>query len=48
MKQTEIMKNILQDEFDSVVWVKNPDQKEFRSDIDRIVYEMTSGENTCL
>ena len=41
----DILKGIPKSEFETVVWTKKPDWEEFRSDIDRIVYEMMSGEN---
>ena len=41
---SEILKSIPQSEFDTVVWTQKPDWEVFRSDIDRIVYEMLSGE----
>jgi hypothetical protein len=31
-------------ELDTIAWTKKPDWQEFRSDIERIVYEMMSGE----
>ena len=40
----EILKGIPQSEFETIVWTKKPDWKVFRDDIDRIVYEMLSGE----
>ena len=40
----EILKNMPQNEFETVSWIKKPDWKLFREDIDRIVYEMISGE----
>ena len=40
----EILTSMPQSEFETIVWTKKPDWQEFRSDIDRIVYEMMSGE----
>jgi predicted nucleotidyltransferase component of viral defense system len=41
----EILTGIPKSEFESVAWTKKPDWQEFRKDIDRIVYEMMSGES---
>ena len=41
----EILKGMPQSEFETIAWIKKPDWHEFCSDIDRIVYEMTSGES---
>jgi len=42
---SEILTSMPESEFETVVWIKKPDWKEFRSDIDRIVYEMISGKS---
>jgi predicted nucleotidyltransferase component of viral defense system len=41
---TEILTSIPKSEFETITWTKKPDWQEFRNDIDRIVYEMLSGE----
>ena len=41
---TEILSGIPQSEFETIAWVQKPDWEMFRSDIDRIVYKMISGE----
>ena len=41
---SEILKGMPQSEFETVAWTKKPDWEEFRRDIERIVYEMMSGE----
>jgi hypothetical protein len=41
---TEILTSIPQSEFETIAWTKKPDWQEFRNDIERIVYEMMSGE----
>jgi predicted nucleotidyltransferase component of viral defense system len=41
---SEILMGIPQSEFESLAWIKKPAWEEFRADIDRIVYEMMSGE----
>jgi predicted nucleotidyltransferase component of viral defense system len=40
---SEIMTGMPQSEFETIAWVKKPGWEEFRSDIDRIIYEMMSG-----
>ena len=40
----DILQGMPQSEFETITWVKKPDWEIFRSDIDRIVYEMVSGE----
>ena len=40
---SEILSGIPRHEFETIVWIKKPDWEVFRSDIDRIVYEMISG-----
>jgi len=40
---TEILTSIPQSEFEAIAWTKNPGWQEFRSDIDRIAFEMISG-----
>ncbi len=42
---TEILAGIPQSEFESLAWNKKPSWDTFRSDIDRIIYEMISGES---
>jgi hypothetical protein len=42
----DILKGMPQNEFDAIAWTKKPDWREFCADIDKIVYEMLSGE-TC-
>jgi hypothetical protein len=41
----EILTTMPQSEFENLAWIKKPAWEEFRADIDRIVYEMMSGEN---
>jgi predicted nucleotidyltransferase component of viral defense system len=41
---SEILTSMPQNEFETVAWTKKPDWQEFRNDIERIVYEMMSGE----
>ena len=41
----EILKGIPKSEFEKIAWTKKPDWEVFRNDIDRIVYEMISGES---
>jgi predicted nucleotidyltransferase component of viral defense system len=41
---SEILTGMPQSEFETITWTKNPDWKEFQNDINRIVYEMISGE----
>ena len=41
---SEILTGMPEHEFDTIIWVKKPDWKVFRSDIEKIVYEMISGE----
>jgi predicted nucleotidyltransferase component of viral defense system len=40
----DILQGMPQSEFETITWTKKPDWQEFRNDIDRIVYEMMSGE----
>jgi len=40
----DILQGIPQSEFETIAWTKKPGWQEFRSDIDRIVYAMISGE----
>jgi hypothetical protein len=42
---SEILKGMPQSEFDTIAWIKKPDWDEFCNDIDRIIYEMISGES---
>jgi predicted nucleotidyltransferase component of viral defense system len=42
---SEILTSVPQSEFETVAWTKKPDWQEFRNDINRIVYEMMSGES---
>lgn len=39
----DILKGMPQKEFETIAWVKKPDWQEFCNDIDRIVYDMLSG-----
>jgi hypothetical protein len=41
---SEILLGMPQSEFESIAWTKRPDWEEFKADINRIVYEMMSGE----
>jgi predicted nucleotidyltransferase component of viral defense system len=41
----DILQGIPQSEFETVAWTKKPSWEGFRSDIDRIVHEMISGES---
>ena len=41
----DILLRIPQGEFETIAWIKKPDWEEFRSDIERIAYEMISGKN---
>jgi len=41
---SEILSNLPQSEFETITWTKKPSWQEFRSDIDRIVHAMISGE----
>ena len=41
----DILLGIPQGEFETIAWIKKPDWEEFRSDIERIAYEMISGKN---
>jgi hypothetical protein len=43
---SEILSGMPQSEFETVAWTKKPDWETFRSDIERIVYEMISGESS--
>ena len=40
----DILQGMPQSEFETIAWVNKPDWQEFRSDIDRIIHEMISGE----
>jgi hypothetical protein len=40
----DILQKMPQSEFETVTWTKKPFWEEFRSDIERIVYEMINGE----
>lgn len=42
---TEILSGIPQSEFETLAWIKKPLWDTFRNDIDRIIYEMISGES---
>jgi hypothetical protein len=42
---SEILTSMPQSEFETIAWTKKPDWQEFRSDIERIVHQMISGEN---
>ena len=42
----EILKGIPESEFETINWVKKPSWEEFKIDIDRIIIEILSGENT--
>jgi hypothetical protein len=42
----DILKGMPQNEFDAIAWTKKPDWREFCADIDKIVYEMLSGETS--
>ena len=39
---TEILTGMPQSEFETIAWVKKPEWDEFRADIDRIIFDMTS------
>jgi hypothetical protein len=41
---SEILTSMPQSEFETVAWTRKPDWQEFQNDINRIVYEMMSGE----
>ena len=41
----DILGGIPQSEFETIAWVKKPSWEDFRRDIERIVYEMMSGES---
>lgn len=41
----DILRGIPQSEFETIAWIKKPSWEEFCSDIDRIIYEMMSGES---
>jgi len=41
---SEILTSMPESEFETVNWIKKPSWQEFRSDIDKIVHEMISGE----
>jgi predicted nucleotidyltransferase component of viral defense system len=41
----DILQGMPQSEFETVAWTRKPSWEEFRSDIDRIVHEMISGES---
>jgi len=40
----DILQGMPESEFETIAWTKKPGWQEFRSDIDRIVHEMISGE----
>jgi predicted nucleotidyltransferase component of viral defense system len=40
----DIIQGMPQSEFETIAWVKKPEWDEFRNDIDRIIYEMMSGQ----
>jgi predicted nucleotidyltransferase component of viral defense system len=42
---SEILTNMPESELETITWTKKPSWQEFRSDIDRIVLEMISGEH---
>ena len=42
----DILQGMPESEFETVVWTKKPTWEEFRSDIDKIIYEMMSGESS--
>jgi hypothetical protein len=42
----DILQEMPQSEFETVVWTKKPSWEEFRGDIERIVYEMINGESS--
>ncbi|MDR2596400.1 MAG: nucleotidyl transferase AbiEii/AbiGii toxin family protein [Treponema sp.] len=42
---SEILTSMPESEFETITWTKKPGWQEFRNDIDRIVYEMMSGEH---
>jgi len=42
---SEILQGMPKSEFETIAWTKKPDWEVFRSDINRIVYEMISGES---
>jgi len=42
----DIIQGMPQSEFETIAWTRKPDWQEFRSDIDRIVHEMISGESS--
>jgi hypothetical protein len=41
----DILQGMPQSIFETIAWIRKPDWQEFRSDIDRIAYEMISGES---
>ena len=41
---SDIMRSMPESELETIEWIKKPTWEEFRSDIDRIIYEMMSGE----
>jgi len=41
----DILQGMPQSEFETIAWTKKPSWQEFRSDIDRIIQEMISGES---
>jgi len=41
----EILIGMPKSEFDTIIWTKKPEWDEFKEDINRIVFEMISGEN---
>ena len=42
----EILKGMPESEFETIAWIKKPSWEEFNSDIDRIIKEIISGENS--
>jgi hypothetical protein len=40
---SEIMTSMPQSEFETIAWVKKPEWEEFRSDIERIIFDMMNG-----
>ena len=41
----DILQGMPESQFETIAWIKKPDWEEFRCDIDRIVYEMISGDS---
>jgi len=44
----DILQGMPKSEFETIAWVKKPSWEEFKSDIDKIVYEMLSGESNTM